>query len=37
MLEFEWDEDKNRVNRAKHGVWFEEARAQGDPEGGANL
>lgn len=32
MLRFEWDESKNRVNRNKHGVWFEEARsAFGDP------
>ena len=26
MLRFDWDERKNRRNRAKHGVWFEEAR-----------
>ena len=25
MLEFEWDENKNKFNRQKHGVWFEEA------------
>jgi uncharacterized protein len=25
MLRFEWDERKNRANRRKHGVWFEEA------------
>jgi uncharacterized DUF497 family protein len=25
-LDFEWDEVKNRRNRAKHGIWFEEAR-----------
>ena len=25
-LSFEWDERKNRVNRRKHGVSFEEAR-----------
>jgi uncharacterized protein len=25
MLRFEWDERKNRSNRTKHGVWFEEA------------
>lgn len=25
MLRFEWDEEKNRQNRQKHGVWFEEA------------
>lgn len=27
MLGFEWDESKNKINRAKHGVWFEEARS----------
>lgn len=26
-MEFEWDEDKNRVNIAKHGVDFEQAKA----------
>jgi uncharacterized protein len=32
MLRFEWDENKNRGNRTKHGVWFEEAQsAFGDP------
>ena len=25
MLRFEWDEVKNKRNRSKHGVWFEEA------------
>jgi uncharacterized DUF497 family protein len=25
MLSFDWDERKNRLNRSKHGVWFEEA------------
>lgn len=25
MVSFEWDERKNRSNRKKHGVWFEEA------------
>ena len=25
MLRFEWDEKKNRRNRSKHAVWFEEA------------
>jgi uncharacterized protein len=25
MLRFDWDERKNRANRTKHGVWFEEA------------
>jgi len=23
-IEFEWDENKNRLNRKKHGLWFEE-------------
>jgi uncharacterized DUF497 family protein len=27
MLRFDWDERKNRGNRAKHGVWFEEAQS----------
>ena len=25
-MEFEWDEDKNRLSQAKHGIRFEEAR-----------
>ena len=25
MLRFQWDETKNKRNRSKHGVWFEEA------------
>jgi uncharacterized DUF497 family protein len=25
MLRFEWDEDKNNLNRSKHGIWFEES------------
>jgi uncharacterized DUF497 family protein len=25
MLRFDWDERKNKGNRARHGVWFEEA------------
>jgi hypothetical protein len=25
VLYFEWDESKNRTNRKKHGIWFEEA------------
>ena len=25
MLRFDWDERKNKANRTKHGVWFEEA------------
>ena len=27
MIEFDWDEDKNRRNRGKHGVSFERARS----------
>ncbi len=27
MLDFEWDEAKNRANRRKHGVSFEEAQS----------
>ena len=27
MLVFEWDDEKNRRNRAKHGVSFEDAKA----------
>jgi uncharacterized DUF497 family protein len=27
MLRFDWDERKNRRNRTKQGVWFEEARS----------
>ncbi len=34
MLRFAWDERKNRSNRAKHGVWFEEAQSVfSDPRG----
>lgn len=25
MISFEWDEFKNRQNKKKHGIWFEEA------------
>jgi uncharacterized DUF497 family protein len=25
MILFDWDEAKNRANRKKHGIWFEEA------------
>ncbi len=25
MIRFEWEEKKNKINRKKHGVWFEEA------------
>lgn len=32
VLRFDWDERKNKRNRAKHGVWFEEAQSVfGDP------
>ena len=27
MLEFEWDDEKDRRNRAKHGLSFDEAKA----------
>jgi uncharacterized protein len=27
MLRFAWDERKNRANRCKHGIWFEEAQS----------
>jgi uncharacterized DUF497 family protein len=27
MLRFDWDEPKNKANRTKHGVWFEEAQS----------
>ncbi len=27
MLRFVWDERKNRPNRIKHGIWFEEAQS----------
>jgi hypothetical protein len=36
MLRFDWDERKNRANRRKHGVWFEEARSVFD-DGHARL
>ena len=26
MIKFEWDENKNRTNKSKHGISFEEAR-----------
>ncbi len=25
MIEFDWDEVKNKANHSKHGIWFEEA------------
>lgn len=34
MLRFDWDEQKNRGNRTKHGIWFEEAQSVfDDPHG----
>lgn len=27
MIRFEWDETKNKFNRSKHGIWFEEAQS----------
>ena len=27
MIEFDWDEPKNKANRKKHGIWFEEAQS----------
>ena len=33
MLCFEWDESKNRKNKKKHGVWFEEAQQVFDDAG----
>jgi uncharacterized DUF497 family protein len=37
MVEFEWDEDKNRLNKAKHGWDFARAaRVFGDPFGITN-
>jgi len=33
VIRFEWDESKNKANRRKHGVWFEEAQqAFDDPK-----
>ena len=26
-MRFEWDEQKNKSNRTKHGIWFEEAQS----------
>ena len=34
MIEFDWDEDKNKANRKKHGIWFEEARSVFDDVNG---
>jgi hypothetical protein len=34
MLRFDWDEQKNKSNRTKHGIWFEEAQSIfNDPHG----
>lgn len=34
LSRFEWDEAKNKRNRSKHGIWFEEARSVfDDPKG----
>jgi uncharacterized protein len=34
MLWFDWDERKNKANRTRHGVWFEEAQSVfDDPHG----
>lgn len=33
MLRFEWDETKNKINRSKHGIWFEEAQSVFDDLG----
>ncbi|MFZ4405247.1 MAG: hypothetical protein ACOYOK_14190 [Pseudobdellovibrionaceae bacterium] len=27
MTQFDWDEEKNKANRKKHGIWFEEAQS----------
>ena len=34
MLKFEWDEKKNKSNRTKHGIWFEEAQSVFDDKNG---
>ena len=34
MLRFEWDEQKNKSNRRKHGIWFEEAQSVFDDPAG---
>jgi uncharacterized protein len=34
MLRFDWDEEKNKGNRTKHEMWFEEAQSVfDDPHG----
>jgi uncharacterized DUF497 family protein len=37
MLRFAWDERKNKANRRKHGVWFEEAVSAFDDQQGPEL
>jgi uncharacterized DUF497 family protein len=27
VIEFDWDEKKNKANRKKHGLWYEEAQS----------
>ena len=34
MIQFEWDEEKNKTNRFKHGIWFEEAQSVFDDPAG---
>ena len=34
MLQFEWDETKNKRNREKHRIWFEEATSVFDDPAG---
>lgn len=33
MIQFEWDEIKNKNNRSKHGIWFEEGQSVFDDLG----
>lgn len=33
MLYFDWDETKNKANKKKHGIWFEEAQQVFDDMG----
>ena len=34
MLRFDWNDRKNKDNRIKHGIWFEESQSVfGDPHG----
>jgi uncharacterized DUF497 family protein len=34
MIQFDWDENKNKENRKKHGIWFEEAQSAFDDSHG---